>query len=449
LFALLEKLVRLSLKHIVTSLIPVVVLLILTAMISFTLFQDIEEESAKERMNSAQVAARRVDKIFYNLSRAASEFVNRRNSIEAVTEVVQEGTLSDFFNAYLDGVMLNVQITGLDNRVVFRSWDSLFYGDIAPLIQQGAFEPKIIELNGSSQFAVALPIVNLKNQRIGNILVASKIDEKFLNEVSPNLLGVTQIGSGSKIIVQSASPKQGENSARVNLKIIPSVWIGYSSTTETLFGHLSKNGHLFRNVSVIAFLLGLFFLSGYLIWRITEQEIISPITKIYSVIIDGADLKIIEKLPNNEIGILGQALLNQKILLENKSLVLSAITDQFKKEAALVKVLSHDLATPLLVVKFSANKLSHLIVDNDLVNNHVAKIIKQTSNIENILLHVKQMKALETGKKKLPLKEINFGLIIHEIATTFQQQLSSKRSLLIGWSLKKKQLLSQMKSHFA
>ncbi len=418
---------RLGLRHIITSLIPIVLLLCLIAIISFSIWQEQQVRLSIEVHNSAKITANHIDNIFYNINRAANEFVNRKNSIQETIDAVQEGSLSNFFSAYISDINLNIQITTPDNRVLYRSWDSLSYGDIPPVEQVGFFQPKIIKLNGVSQFAVALAVVDFKKNHLGNILVATKLSDKFLNGIKLNLSDIIQIGSKSELIAQSTKPNEGLVTGKAFLKIIPTFWV---KIHHEYLSYTPKN-HYLRNatVSLIVFLL---LFSGFFIWKTTNQQIIDPVLKIHSVIIDGSDIKSIEGLPENEIGSLGRALLNQKIEIIQTNGQLQKISDQFQKESALLKVLSHDLSTPMMVVKFSASQLKKLGESNERSLLLIERIISQVTMIESVLVHVKEMKALETGKRKLSLFELNFGPIMQELKSTFKDRLEAK-NITLDW----------------
>ena len=420
---------RLGLRHIITSLIPIFLLLILTAIISFSVWQDHQETLLIEAQNTAQITADRVDHLFYNVTRAASEFINRRNSIEDTIDVVQEGVLSNFFSAYIPGVNLNIQITSPENRVLYRSWDSLSYGDVAPLEQVGKFQPKVIKLDGAFQFAVALPVIDLKNHHLGNILVATKLDNKFLNEIKPNYTEIIQIGLDSKLLTESSKPNNDLISGKSFLKILPGFWVKIHHETQFKVGR----NHYFRNLVFGIFLL-LFFLSGFIIWKLTNQQIIDPVLKIHSVIIDGSDIKNIDDLPINEIGSLGRALLHQKLQIEQRNIELKNVSDELNKETSLLKVLSHDLATPMMVVKVSAGQLKKSVESGERSLILIQRIVSQVTMIESVLGHVKEMKALETGKRRLTLFELTFGPIIQDIMITFKDRLDEK-NITLDWPI--------------
>jgi signal transduction histidine kinase len=175
-------------------------------------------------------------------------------------------------------------------------------------------------------------------------------------------------------------------------------------------------------------------LSGFIIWKLTNQQIIDPVLKIHSVIIDGSDIKNIDDLPINEIGSLGRALLHQKLQIEQRNIELKNVSDELNKETSLLKVLSHDLATPMMVVKVSAGQLKKSVESGERSLILIQRIVSQVTMIESVLGHVKEMKALETGKRRLTLFELTFGPIIQDIMITFKDRLDEK-NITLDWPI--------------
>jgi signal transduction histidine kinase len=400
-----------------------------------TIFYSYQQEQLEihkqDLANSAEMLSRNIDDCFFKLTRAAAEYVNRRNTLEEVVNFAQEGVLSSFIDAYVSNLELDVQITNPQNITIYKSWDSLNYGNIASQIEQGEFQPKIINLEGKKHFAVGLKIQDSHLNLLGYIMVASAIDNDFLNNIKLNKNDIIKIGFGDEVISQSGNSDQRDFSARSYLKINPNVWVDiYHHPVEfNFFGDEAKHG--IRN-TIIILLIILFIFNGYSIWKSTEQLIIDPILKIQSVIIENTDSKILEDLPKNEIGELGRELLKQKNEIHFKNKDLISVSEEYKKEATLVKVLSHDLSTPLTVIKLSIIKLRKELIEVETQVYKLDRIMNQVHNIESILTHVKEMKALESGKKKLVVKEINFGDAIYELAADFAEKLNSKE-LTLDW----------------
>ncbi len=421
----------LALRHFYNSIFPVAIVLALMSIILYSYQYDQLEIHKKELTNSVEMLSRNIDDRFFKMTRAAAEYVNRRNTLDEVINFTQEGVLSSFIDAYVSNLELNVQISNPKNITIYKSWDSLNFGEIAPKIEQGEFQPKIIDLQGKKHFAVGLKIQDSHLKLLGYILVASKIDNEFLNDIKLSKNDIIKIGIGDEVISQSGNSDQSDFSARSYLKINPNIWVDiyHHPVNFNFFGSEAKHG--VRN-TIIILLVTFFIFNGYSIWKSTDFLIIDPILKIQSVIINDTDSKFLEELPKNEIGELGRELLKQKneILFKNKDLI--SVSEEYKKEATLVKVLSHDLSTPLTVIKLTILKLRKELIE---VETHVYKldrIMNQVHNIESILTHVKEMKALESGKKKLAVVEIKFSDAIYELAADFSEKLNSKE-LTLDW----------------
>lgn len=421
----------LKMSHLYNSLLPVGITLALLAVLLYSYKQDqIENQRIKNEANSKYLA-NHIDEQFYKLTRAAAEFVNRRETLEDIINFSQEGVLTTFIDSYVSGIELNVQISDKNNRVIFRSWDALKYGDLAPLDQQGEFQPKILELGGEKQFAVGLKALNSKKELLGYAIVASKLNKNFVDEIKHNQSDLIRIGLDNQILIQTGKVSENDIHARTYLKILPSLWVETILNENDLFAANLKTPHPVRNLLVLILCL-LLLLNGYYIWRSTDKIIVEPILKIKSVIINGNENQEISELPKNEIGELGVALFNQKKEIESKTRELYKISEEYKNEAAMVKVLSHDLSNPLTVIKLSLDKLKKMEDFSDISKKHIIRISLQINMIEEILNHVKEMKALESGKKKLDLVELNFGETMNEIVTFLGEKLTNKE-ITLDW----------------
>ncbi len=347
----------------------------------------------RELRSMAVLTASRMDALFYKLNRAAAEYVNRKNSLDEAVSFAQEGNLAAFVNAYVSGIELNVQITNPDNKIIYQSWDALRAGKIASKEQQGFFQPKIIELNKSKQFSIGLKVLNHKNVLLGYVLVASRLNEHLINEIKLNLSDSLMIGVGKNIVATLGTSGKGDFVARAYLKILPTAWVDIYRHPRILDLSSAGESHLTRNFFIIILLI-IFLVNGYFIWISTNRLIIEPVLKIKSVIIDNEPKYNLEDLPDNEIGKLGRALFDQKNEIELKTNSLSIISQEFQKEAAIVKVLTHDLSTPLTIIKISIEKIKRNIASAELLRMNVDRIITHVSNIDSILSHVREMKAL-------------------------------------------------------
>ena len=114
--------------------------------------------------------------------------------------------------------------------------------------------------------------------------------------------------------------------------------------------------------------------------------------------------------------------------------MIRSITERLQKESSMIKVLSHDIATPLTVIKAVTQMLKKKVSAEDAVSQDLIRRLGiQTKSVEQILEHVRDMKALESGKRRLDLHEIEFGVVLNEIHEAFQDRLSDK-GLTLSWN---------------
>ena len=425
----------LGLRHLLNSILPVVIVIAL-AVIGISSYNSERLESLElEAADRAKLSIEKLDRSFYTISRAAAEFVNRRESLHDAISAVQESELTSFITAYESGLELNIEVSDLEGKILYQSWNPLSQGGIAPPERRHGFNANIIELEGARQLAVSPKIVNEKGEALGFLMVATKLDEKFLQNLDTPSDVKVEVGMASAPFVARGPAVADFVTATAFSKAIPDAWIKVyhpAGSGDLNLGRKRQTG----SSLIFAVLLLLFFMSVYFIWKTNQELVIQPILKIESVILDNAKVDSpatqLDQLPNNEIGKLGRALLQQKNELAAQNKTLQDLTESLKKEAAMVKVLSHDLSTPITVIKYAVTKISPLLAAQPQGLGQLQKIEKQVGIIESILSHVKSMKALESGKVKLELSRLNFGQVISEASAAFKDKLEAK-GMKLDW----------------
>jgi signal transduction histidine kinase len=97
-------------------------------------------------------------------------------------------------------------------------------------------------------------------------------------------------------------------------------------------------------------------------------------------------------------------------------------------------VLSHDIANPLTTIKGVAFVLTKSTPTEDLsAQDLIRRLSFHVTKVENMLKHVREMKALESGKHRLDLKELSFGATMSDIHETFQDRLAAK-GVTLHWN---------------
>lgn len=111
--------------------------------------------------------------------------------------------------------------------------------------------------------------------------------------------------------------------------------------------------------------------------------------------------------------------------IKDKNSLLLEINDAKEDIEGLVRVISHDIATPLSVV-FAYSNID-LDEGNSEVNRMKVESIKLCSkNIAEILSHVKNMQAIKDEKIELKLEEFDVVDVFEELEFIFKEKLSSK-----------------------
>lgn len=194
-----------------------------------------------------------------------------------------------------------------------------------------------------------------------------------------------------------------------------------------------------KELAIICFFIFYFFFCLLYLW----SRIGVPIEKIESIIYetkiyDEKDVK--EKISKNPIDLLVLFLEKLREDIEKKkknikSLVMELKEDKRQLEAdnTLLRVLSHDLASPLMILKASCDAarwiLSHS--ENKKLTNYLNKIEKSTLIIEKITTHVRDMIALRSGKKSIKLLPISLDSVLEECRFVFDDQMKRKNLELV------------------
>lgn len=124
-----------------------------------------------------------------------------------------------------------------------------------------------------------------------------------------------------------------------------------------------------------------------------------------SIALEDAKMKESEKL---------QELVDEKTVKLRQSL---------KDNEGLLKVLLHDIANPLMVIKFYADK----ILGETVVDSRVEKISKSTVSIEEIIKQVKNRYLIQKGHQSLALAPVSLDECFQEVSFIFAQSLEKKK----------------------
>ena len=98
----------------------------------------------------------------------------------------------------------------------------------------------------------------------------------------------------------------------------------------------------------------------------------------------------------------------------------------------LLRVVTHDIANPLTIIQGNIQiLLSSLKKGKELALNKFEKIQRASRSIADILEHVRQMQALESGKLMIKLEEVNINDVMKDELFIFKDKLEQKKLELI------------------
>jgi signal transduction histidine kinase len=101
----------------------------------------------------------------------------------------------------------------------------------------------------------------------------------------------------------------------------------------------------------------------------------------------------------------------------------SKLKDQIEENKKLVRIITHDLASPLTVIDFLARNLSRDNVDLKVVQR---KLMRSSETIKEILFSVRNLQAIIDGVKKINLSVHSIDQLIAETLVLFDEKLTEK-----------------------
>lgn len=106
---------------------------------------------------------------------------------------------------------------------------------------------------------------------------------------------------------------------------------------------------------------------------------------------------------------------------------LQFLYDGNEKVGSLIQILSHDIINPLNLILGFTEVLKDEIEDDELPEG----ILRASRQIQQIINHVKEMQALESGKRNLELEPIDLEKCLENVTFVFQEKAKRKRISLI------------------
>jgi signal transduction histidine kinase len=112
----------------------------------------------------------------------------------------------------------------------------------------------------------------------------------------------------------------------------------------------------------------------------------------------------------------------QRMHVKDLETLRSELRQRFEQNANLLRILSHDVATPLSVAQMSVEAMDQ----GELFDMRRNRTITALSQLSTILNEVRDLQAIIDGKKKAELISINIEEIIHSSLDIFREKLDAK-----------------------
>jgi signal transduction histidine kinase len=112
--------------------------------------------------------------------------------------------------------------------------------------------------------------------------------------------------------------------------------------------------------------------------------------------------------------------------LKNKlNIQYNRVKELNESNSALVSLLCHDLSTPLSVMSFNLQQLKSKIHNPEDTSKLNDMIIAQ-ENIANLIRNVREIKAIETGKRQIKLRPVNLNRVVNKTIEQIQINANKK-----------------------
>ncbi len=119
----------------------------------------------------------------------------------------------------------------------------------------------------------------------------------------------------------------------------------------------------------------------------------------------------------------------QRLTLSNHALMRKQTHSQ-----NLLRVVGHDVANPLAVLSACLTQLKmesesregHQTVDPERLSKHIGRLERATSTIEEIIMHTKQLTAIESGLLKVDLEAVELSECVKNSVFGFQEKIQKK-----------------------
>ena len=417
----------LRIQQAISTIVPVIILGVAGILITIASWNDQKAEFTQLVSQDALAMRRQFDSIAQNISRLSDQLSHRNSDFESAVAAVQSSEVIDFFRAYQQGMKIAVMVTDVDNKVVFRNFDVNRYGDRLPDDISRRFPLKITAMDGFNYLAISDAIKTLSGEDVGFVFTGVKVDDEFFGRIKPDAGGSMYIGPGSTILGKYGPRTSDWITARTMSENASKLWLDLSRDPNEVDAG-SRRTMILMGLALLITAIG----AGIAMLLRTQAAIIRPICTIHRAIIEGKEHFEEASLPKNEIGVLGSALLQQKRSIEEHDRKVKDVTRRLGREASLIQVLSHDLASPLMVINATLTKLKTFVVENSSAQALLRRAISQAQTIEALISHVRDMRALEDGKRSLALHEVAFGMVMQDVGAMFEERLAAK-SLILDW----------------
>lgn len=105
-----------------------------------------------------------------------------------------------------------------------------------------------------------------------------------------------------------------------------------------------------------------------------------------------------------------------------------SLNDKLNENSTLVKLLVHDISNPVSIIRVTLHSLSRYSQDElpKVIPEQIQKLNRATSNIMDILKHIRELQVISSGKKQIGLQPVSIDDALEEAKFTFKHKMEQK-----------------------
>lgn len=362
-----------------------------------------------------------------NVKKITEIFSQNKQIIEALNQQKYQLVANEAldFSKLMDS---EIYFTDLQHKVLIRSETTTAVGELL-VFNDACLEKQLLKNNNKLKITYCRKLIDVEKNPIGYVLAMRLVNKEFLEDIA------------KEIFVESALTYNGFHFSSLRNENLQDDYerqdFAYQVDVDTIHFTLLMDdkaalGSLRQTFVVLlatTLLVGLVLM--ILIPLFIKKYISTPLELIEKKIALFYKNEIVndeEKIPNNETKKIYRALHRLQVSVQEKEHQLKEKSEILEKDNLLLRVISHDVSNTLTVIQGSLVRLKRSEqITMQKKNEILDKILATVRIAGGVLQHVKEIKALETGKMDLKLEPTSIQEIFDVAQIIFEDRLTAKK----------------------